>query len=202
VQDALDLARTGLDEIGIRFHRPKKAIIFQTVRGVNCRGVSINAEECEVYVDYKDVKHRRVGRRMAELCVTGAHEFTHSTRSEYFPIESLVETAVSEGLAYTATEDFARLLLTDEEQRRCGAIIPELPKDRGAITALTYDLIEDDCCVVYPTPDFIQLKNEWFEDCADGQVLGIYAVRQLREDGATLAELMAMPAFEVLQANL
>jgi hypothetical protein len=202
VKAAVELAVDGLDFFDVDFRIPKQVRIFRTPRNYPYHGVSLGPWDIELYVDCRDVKHRKIGRLAPELATTAFHEMLHSVRSETEPDGTLLSAVSTEGIAYFGEERFSRLALTPSE---FDATEVKLHDNTLRNTAALYDalLADADAETHMGQYEGVFLHEAWLdydqgEFYSHGVGLGVIAARHHFLEGMSIGEMTRVPSRQFL----
>ena len=198
VESALELAVDGLESLEVRFHQPKVATVYLTGVSYPNQGEASDATYFDLNFSYKDVKRKKIGRPGVQESFFGTafHEIIHCIRSEYFDEDTVPEIVASEGLAYVGTELYMQRLIGGPLNDR----IPMPFEDLDTPFARQLDDDFKDSMDYYGASDDERFFGEWIgEDNYYAVIHGAYSVARVIKNGATLDEVMAIPAAKILR---
>lgn len=208
VEAALGIAEDSMSYLDLEYTQPKQATIWRAANRFEEAGAAIDVTQMELYIPCQLIRYRKVQRCINQLAVVATHELMHMVRSERVEPETISDFAVSEGLAYYAEKGIVRELLRPDEQSERLATLERGLDDHAFARlrkAFYKDTLRDESDRgIRETDASLKLFNEWFgspltdEGRAPGDYIGIYAVGNMMQDGASLAEIVELPSRTVL----
>jgi hypothetical protein len=204
VECATGLAVDWITQTGIPSTAGKKVLqVAMAGSSCNTSGTCGDSEQVQLHLPIRAVKHRKLGAFQDKIPPTVVHEFMHSLRYERYPAQqaSLAEYAASEGIAYVAESLFESALLGDRATHVM-SYIPELHDEQ--YQALVDQLVLSGAGfapMAYLDESYI---DQWFSPVDARvyttylEVVGVNAVMNLVAAGASMNELIDLPAEEIL----
>jgi hypothetical protein len=205
IAGALEQAKSGITDVGLD-SRPETILLTRCVSTDKEYAISYGGDaDIELYLPVTDIKHRKLARRHDLWVQVMFHEHVHWARRPFFGRDTLLEYAADEGLAYCATQQFAASTGIKDEFAPID-FMRTLPRaDQLAIRA---EVFAAHATFGSVAPDELDVESEFFEwthspyvkPYSATEVVGICAVANMLDQGYSVAELVSMPAEELLQA--
>lgn len=222
VNSAVDLAGEGLDYLGILSDKTKELHVLDSQDGY----LGGSASDDVKFNVYLPDNHAHIKIKFPLITLITVHEYAHSKRFEHEPnqwsrllIKNLVAT---EGIAMWGEYTIAQELLSPRE--RCweypNNIVGKYFQPQPAKAKQLFEQLETDTLVagqiIDESPDLAvaskilkkQLRDKWTtsklpkEEVSDVCILGQQAVGGMLRQGASLVDIMAMPAEQIINDGI
>lgn len=186
------LVRLSFQRLGVDFNRPPQ-VHLDRVHGGQRRpmGICYNGDLYSVSVKDQHIygDSRSTLLRQASVNV---HEATHALRYRITEDKGLLELLASEGLATYAHDAIEQTFFGAKSALR------DMTEDIGEVRLERWrqELLAD-----IETNERERAQDKWFHDSHAGYVIGLWCVNTFIDDGLTLAEVLAMPARDIVRVS-
>jgi hypothetical protein len=207
VRSALDRAQEALEEEGISYDTPKRAIVWAVKDHWPHGGYSLDEQRFELHIRQSDLQHRKVASLEGDLAVVGMHELLHCIRQERTrldPMTSTIERIASEGVAYAISERGARFERKPLVKTKFNTVdnpgMLRMVRDADRRDMLELERELDDDAKRMEEEEF---SEKWFEGytiagVAIGEAVGMKRVEERLDRGEAPNDLVSMPANRLL----
>lgn len=197
IRAALNMANDGLEELGLFYKRPKIAIMRRVPKAYNTSGQAIDARRFELCFEPKEINRNQVQKRIKGNARVAAHELTHCLRWEYYDEDTLLEYAASEGLANCVVDLLAVERLGTPYYKDVRERVARI--DASGLHKKFLKLVAGD------TENTSKVCRQWADRFIAGHsdinpltIIGVGAINEHLEAGATISDLLPLPAAELL----
>ncbi|MCA9333001.1 hypothetical protein KDA00_03960 [Candidatus Saccharibacteria bacterium] len=206
---AFGLAVDGMEAFGFEPSEPKCATVWCVGDRCPDAGESDNSTDFGVFIPFSYIKRPRKTKELTvPLSLMTLHEVTHCIRHEYFYGDDLLERAASEGISLFAEKSLALAVLNGSEQHEYQAHfspVISIEAEGQVMDSFLDDAIEEGLMITQGKPQSASddLHELWFANTYGcpmplGNQIGMLAVCRLIDAGATLSEVIKLPAEDII----